>query len=81
MFFLFKKRNKKISHKGKSLEFRFEAYEEGVESLEKGDVLFAAKNLMRQKFCFPNQINPKSALMAAYSYYIQDYYGDAISEL
>ena len=40
------------------------------------------KNLMKQKFCFHNQIwAPKSALMAAYSYYAQDYYGDAIAEL
>ena len=31
---------------------------------------------------FPQSTSaPKSALMAAYSYYVQDYYGDAIAEL
>ena len=33
-----------------------EAYEEGVTALEKGDVIFAAKNLMKLNFCFHNQI-------------------------
>ena len=39
------------------------------------------KNLMKQKFYPQSMWAPKSALMAAYSYYIQDYYGDAIAEL
>ena len=40
------------------------------------------KSLMRLKHYFHNQSTaPKSALMAAYSYYVQDYYGDAIAEL
>ncbi len=59
-----------------------EAYEEGKKALETGDVLFAAKKFNEAEILFP-QSNwaPKSALMAAYSYYIQDYYGDAIAEL
>ena len=53
-----------------------------MKELEAGDVLLQQKNLMKQKFYFHNQIwAPKSALMAAYSYYSQDYYGDAIAEL
>ena len=78
-----KKEIKKSVIKEKSLEFQvFEAYEEGVESLEKGDVLFAAKKFNEAEVLFPqSDWAPKSALMAAYSYYIQDYYGDAISEL
>ena len=69
--------------KEKSLELQvLEAYQEGKESLEKGDVLFAAKKFNEAEILFPQSIwAPKSALMAAYSYYIQDYYGDAIAEL
>ena len=59
-----------------------EAYQEGLKNLEAGDVFLQQKNLMKQKFYFHNQIwAPKSALMAAYSYYSQNYYGDAIAEL
>ena len=67
----------------KSLELQvLEAYQEGKESLETGDVLFAAKKFNEAEILFPQSVwAPKSALMAAYSYYIQDYYGDAIAEL
>ena len=59
-----------------------EAYEEGLKSLKVGDVLFAAKKFNEAEILFPQSIwAPKSALMAAYSYYSQDYYGDAIAEL
>ena len=60
----------------------FEAYSEGLKSLEAGDVLFAAKKFNEAEMLFPQSVwAPKSALMAAYSYYIQDYYGDAVAEL
>ena len=67
----------------KSLESQvLEAYQEGMNSLEGGDVLFAAKKFSEAEILFPQSIwAPKSALMAAYSYYSQDYYGDAIAEL
>ena len=59
-----------------------EAYQEGKKSLEQGDVLFAAKKFQEVELLFPqSQIAPQSALMSAYSYYKQDYYGDAIDEL
>ena len=59
-----------------------EAYQEGLASLGEGDVLFAAKKFNEAEILFPQSIwAPKSALMAAYSYYSQDYYGDAIAEL
>ena len=69
--------------KEKSLELQvLEAYKEGVKSLEEGDVLFAAKKFNEAEILFPqSKWAPKAALMAAYSYYSQDYYGDAISEL
>ena len=59
-----------------------EAYEEGLKELEAGDVLFAAKKFNEAETLFPqSEYAPKSALMAAYSYYSQNYYGDAMAEL
>ena len=59
-----------------------EAYEEGVKALEGGDALYAAKKFNEAEILFPQSIwAPKSALMAAYAYYSQDYYGDTIAEL
>jgi len=78
-----KKEVKKSIITEKSLDLQvLEAYEEGKEALEAGDVLYAAKKFNEAEILYP-QSNwaPKSALMAAYSYYIQDYYGDAIAEL
>ena len=69
--------------KEKSLDLQvIEAYREGVEALEGGDVLFAAKKFNEAELLFPQgDWAPKSALMASYAYYTQDYYGDAIAEL
>ena len=69
--------------KEKSLELQVEeAYKEGIEALNSGDVLFAAKKFNEAEILFPQALSaPQSALMAAYSYYTQDYYGDAIAEL
>ena len=59
-----------------------EAYKEGLRELEKGDALYAAKKFNEAEILFPqSEYAPKSALMAAYSYYTQNYYGDAIAEL
>jgi outer membrane protein assembly factor BamD len=59
-----------------------EAYREGMNSLESGDSLYAAKKFNEAETLFPqSEWAPKSALMAAYSYYFQNYYGDAIAEL
>lgn len=73
----------KSTIKGKSLDHQvLEAYEEGVEALEGGDVLYAAKKFNEAETLFPQgKWASKAALMAAYSYYTQDYYGDAIAEL
>ena len=67
----------------KSLESQvLEAYEEGMKSLEEGDVIFAAKKFNQAEILFPqSEWAPKSSLMASYSYYSQDYYSDAILEL
>ena len=74
---------KKSVIKEKSLDLQvLEAYQEGMKNLESGDVLYAAKKFNEAEILFP-QSNwaPKSALMAAYSYYTQDYYADTIAEL
>ena len=74
---------KKSIIKEKNLDEQvFEAYDEGMKSLKSGDVLFAAKKFNEAEILFPqSDWAPKAALMAAYSYYSQDYYGDAVSEL
>ena len=59
-----------------------DSYKEGIKALEDGDVLFAAQKFNEAELVYPqSDWAPKSALMSAYSYYIQDYYGDAIFEL
>ena len=86
LFFVFscsKKEIKKSVIEEKSLELQvYEAYYEVKKSLEIGDVLFAAKKFNEAEILFP-QSNwaPKSALMAAYAYYSQMYFNDAIFEL
>ena len=78
------KNNTKVSEiNEKSLDLQvLEAYKEGKESLELGDVLYAAKKFNEAEILYPqSEWAPRSALMAAYSYYLQDYYIDAEAEL
>jgi len=67
----------------KSLDLQvLEAYQQGMENLESGDILYAAKKFNEAEILFPqSEWAPKSALMAAYSYYVDDYYSDTIAEL
>jgi outer membrane protein assembly factor BamD len=69
--------------KEKNIELQvLEAYSEGLKELEAGDVLYAAKKFNEVEIMFPQSIwAPRSTLMAAYAYYSQDYYFDAIEEL
>ena len=84
---LFSSCSKEVSNKTlikeKSLESQVEeAYKEGMEALNAGDVLFAARKFNEAEILFPQADSaPHSALMAAYSYYTQDYYSDSIAEL
>ncbi|MDC2998854.1 outer membrane protein assembly factor BamD [Candidatus Pelagibacter sp.] len=77
------KQVKKSEIEEKSLELQvLEAYEEGMDALNSSDVLFAAKKFNEAEMLFPqSEWAPKSALMAAYSYYKQDYYSDSVAEL
>ena len=76
--------DKKVSVvKEKNIETQMiEAFEEGYKELENGDVLFAAKKFNEAELLYPqSEWAPKAALLAAYSYYSQDYYYDAEYEL
>ena len=91
LFFIFililsscsKDEGRKSVIKEKSLDLQvLEAYQEAINYLEKGDALYAASKFNEAELLFPQSIwAPKSALMAAYAYYSQDYYKDAIAEL
>ena len=59
-----------------------ESFREGYQELIDGDVIYAAKRFNEAELLYPQSVwAPKSALMAAYAYYSQSYYGDAIFEL
>ncbi len=58
------------------------AYRSGVKALEKGDVYYAAKKFNEAELLYPQSIwAPRAALMAAYAYFSNFYYGDAVLEL
>ena len=67
----------------KSLDLQVqEAYKEGLKALEENDALFAARKFNEVEILYPqSEFAPKSLLMAAYSYYSDDYYEDCIEEL
>ena len=84
LFFSCSKDSNKVSViEEKSLDLQvLDAYKVGMESLKNGDVLFAAKKFNEAEMLYPqSEWAPKSSLMAAYSFYSQDYYEDAILEL
>ena len=58
------------------------AYVEGKKAFDKGDYLFASKKFNEVEILYPQSIwAPKSILMSSYSYYLGNYYSDAIFEL
>ena len=58
------------------------SYREGMEFLDKGDTYYAAKKFLEAELLFPqSDFAPKSALMASYAYYLQDYYSEATFNL
>ena len=59
-----------------------EAYKEGLKEFNNGDIFFAAKKFNEVELLYPQSIwAPRSTLMAAYAYYSQLYFTDAIIEL
>ena len=87
LIFLFScKNNKEVSKpeiKNEDINIlMIEAYNEGLIELENGYALLAAKKFNEAEILYPQSIwAPRSSLMAAYSYYSQDYYEDSINEL
>ena len=87
LFFLIlscaKKEEKIIVIEERSLEMQMiDAYNEGLAELEKNDVIYAARKFNEAEILYPQSIwAPRAALMAAYAYFSQLYYGDAIVEL
>ena len=58
------------------------AYKEAYQALNEGDPYFAAKKFLEAELLFPQSIwAPRSALMASYSYYMQNYYSEALYNL
>ena len=59
-----------------------EAYQEGLKEFNRGDIFFAAKKFNEVELLYPQSIwAPRSTLMAAYGFYSQLYFSDAIYEL
>ena len=57
-------------------------YKEALDSLKKGDTYFAAQKFLESEMLFPqSEWAPKSALMTAYAYYLQDYFAESIFHL
>ncbi len=58
------------------------AYKEAYDKLQFNDTYNAAQKFLEAELLFPQSIwAPKSALMASYSYYLQNYYSEALSNL
>ena len=58
------------------------SYNEAYKALSENDPYFAAKKFLEAEILYPQSLwAPRSALMAAYSYYMQNFYTEAISNL
>ena len=72
---------KNIKKQSQELEM-ISVYNEGFQKLEINDTFNAAQKFLEAELLFPqSEWAPKSALMAAYSYYLQNYYQEALSNL
>jgi outer membrane protein assembly factor BamD len=57
-------------------------YKEAYKALNENDPYFAAKKFLEAELLFPqSDWAPRSALMASYSYYLQNYYAEALINL
>ena len=58
------------------------SYNEAYKALSEGDPYFAAKKFLEAELLFPqSEWAPRSALMASYAYYMQNYYAEAQANL
>ena len=69
--------------KEKNLESQMiEIYNQGMQEFERGDVIYAGKKFSEAELLYPQSIwAPRAVLMAAYGYFSQGYYSDAIKDL
>ena len=59
-----------------------EIYNQGMQEFERGDVIYAGKKFSEAELLYPQSIwAPRAVLMAAYGYFSQGYYSDAIKDL
>ena len=76
-----KKEISKIKETKQELEI-ITSYNEAYKALEENDPYFAAKKFLEAELLFPqSKWAPKSALMASYSFYMQNYYAEALMNL
>ena len=58
------------------------SYKDAYNALEGGDPYIAAQKFLEAELLFPQSLwAPRSALMAAYSFYLQNYYAEALANL
>ena len=77
-------KEKKVSiiEEGSLKEQMIALYNNGYKELLDGDILYAAKKFNEAELVFPqSEWAPMSSLMAAYSYYSDDYYYEAIDQI
>jgi len=68
-----------IQEKTQELEM-ISSYNEAYEALNSGDLFFATKKFLESEILYPqSEWAPKAALMASYSYYLQNYYTETIT--
>lgn len=77
-----KKLSENITQKTDLETEMIEAYKEGVEAMNSGDVNYAAKKFSEAELLYPqSDWAPKASLMSAYGYWSQQYYSKSIDEL
>ena len=71
----------KIKEVNQELEM-ISSYQEAMKNINDGDYFYAAKQFLESELLFPqSDWAPKSALMASYAYYADNYYSEAIFNL
>lgn len=75
------KESPKITQLNQELEL-VTTYKDALNNLKNGDAYYAAEKFLESELAYPQSIwAPKSALMAAYSYYLQENYSEARFQL
>jgi len=76
-----KKEISKITELDQNMEL-VSTYKEAYEALQKNDTYYAAQKFLEAELLYPQSIwAAKSALMASYSYYLQNYYAESLINL